>query len=71
MVIRKVQCPRCGQVFTFDPDETPAQRAELRGCRYSPAIAHYPVCTHCRETVEIANPAVVGKLSKRRFRRRA
>jgi hypothetical protein len=69
-VLRQVLCPRCGQLFSFNPQEVPVQRAELRGCRYAPVIAHYPVCLHCHETVEIADTSATPKLSKRRFRRR-
>ena len=68
-MIRKALCPRCGQTFTFETDQAPAQRAELRGCRFAPVIAHYPVCTHCREKVEIPDPAHQTKLVRRRFRR--
>ena len=68
-MIRTAFCPRCGQQFTFDTDEVPAQRAQLKGRRFSPVIAHYPVCTHCRERVEIADLTVTSKLTKRRFRR--
>lgn len=68
-MIRKVCCPRCAQVFTFETDAVPVQRAERRGCRYAPVIAHYPVCTQCRESVEIPDPEATKKLTKRRFRR--
>lgn len=69
-VLRQVLCPRCGQMFSFDPQEVPVQRAEIRGCRYAPVIAHYPVCLHCHEKVEITDTTVTMKLTKRRFRRR-
>lgn len=68
-MIRKVLCPRCGQPFTFETNEVPVQRAELRGCRLAPVIAHYPICSHCRETVEITDPSVPGNPAKRRLRR--
>jgi hypothetical protein len=68
-VIRKALCPRCGQTFTFETDDAPAQRAQLRGCRSAPVIAHYPVCTHCRQTVEIPDPDGASRRLKRRYRR--
>ena len=68
-MIRQVLCPRCGQTFSFETDTAPAQRAQLRGCRSAPVIAHYPVCTHCHETVEIPDPDGANRRLKRRFRR--